>query len=107
MNNGPTDPPPLKPIHPESSLSPAKLARYEKLSSDELKQSLAPGQINCLKTKPDGTILDGHHRIHVLRGRSENVDTLPREILEQSKELYEAAIARRRQQSQHQHDKDK
>jgi hypothetical protein len=36
----------------------------------------------CLKARPDGTILDGHHRVHVLRTRGENVDALPREILE-------------------------
>ena len=27
-------------------------------------------------------VLDGHHRVHVLRGRGEDVDGLPREIVE-------------------------
>jgi hypothetical protein len=53
-----SDQPPLKPLHPETSLSPAKLAKFEKLASDTLKQSLAPGQKHCLKARPDGTILD-------------------------------------------------
>jgi len=73
---------PLKPLHSETSLSPAKLATFEKLSTEVIKQSLVPGQPHCLKARPDGTILDGHHRIHVLRGRNEDVDALPREVLE-------------------------
>jgi hypothetical protein len=73
--------PPLKPLHPESSLSSVKLAVFEKFATEKLIQSLAPGQEHCLKTRPDGTMLDGHHRVHVLRGRSENVDALPREVI--------------------------
>jgi len=53
----------------------------ERLSTDVLKQSLIPGQGDCLKTRPDGTILDGHHRIHILRKRGVAVDTLPREVV--------------------------
>ena len=41
------------------------------------------GELHCLKMRPDGTILDGHPRIHVLRLRGENVDGLPREVQEQ------------------------
>jgi hypothetical protein len=73
--------PPLKPLHPEPSLSPAKLRKMESLSTDVLIHSLMPGQKDCLKTRPDGTILDGHHRIHILRKRGADVDTLPREIV--------------------------
>jgi ParB-like chromosome segregation protein Spo0J len=51
-------------------------------ASDELLESLLPGRFVCLKTRPDGMILDGHHRIKVLRERGVNVDTLPREIHE-------------------------
>jgi len=76
--------PPLTFLHAEASLSPPKLAIFAKLSSDELKLSLVPGQVHCLKTRPDGTILDGHHRVHVLRTRGEDVDSLPREVLERS-----------------------
>lgn len=74
--------PPLKPLHPDASLSPAKLAQMEQCSTDVLKQSLIPGQRDGLKTRPDGTILDGHHRIHILRLRGVVVDALPREIVE-------------------------
>jgi hypothetical protein len=34
----------------------------------------------ALKARPDGTVLDGHHRI-VLREREVGVDTLPREVV--------------------------
>jgi hypothetical protein len=72
--------PPLKPLHPDASLSPAKLARIERLSTEALRLSLVPGLRDCLKTRADGTILDGHHRIYVLRKRGVDVDALPREI---------------------------
>jgi hypothetical protein len=77
---GPNQYPPLTPLHSNASLSPVKLAKLERLSTDALRQSLLPGQRDCLKTRPDGTMLDGHHRIHVLRGRGVDVDGLPREI---------------------------
>jgi hypothetical protein len=77
--------PPLKPLHPESSLSEVKLAIFEKLSTEKLIQSLAPGQEHSLKTRPDGTMLDGHHRVHVLRRRKENVDALPRDVIHSSR----------------------
>ena len=82
MSRPPDHLPPLKPLHSETSLSAAKLATFEKLSTDAITQSLAPGLPHGLKARPDGTILDGHHRIHVLRMRNEDVDTLPREVLE-------------------------
>lgn len=73
--------PPLKSLHPDTSLSLAKLAEMVQRSTDFLKQSLVPGQRDCLKTRPDGTILDGHHRIYILRKRGVDVDALPREIV--------------------------
>ena len=73
--------PPLKPLHPDSSLSPVKLAKMRQVSSDELIASLAIGQRESLKARPDGTILDGHHRIFVLKERGVHVDTLPRDIV--------------------------
>ena len=53
----------------------------EKHVTDVLLDSLLPGQKDPLKTSPDGTILDGHHRIYILRGRGVEVDALPREII--------------------------
>jgi len=73
--------PPLKALHPRSYLNPAKLSEMNQLSTEVLQLSLVPGQKDCLKTRPDGTILDGHHRIHVLRQRGVDVDGLPREIV--------------------------
>ena len=72
---------PLKSLHPVGSLSPAKLAQYGKASNQALIDSLAPGQKGALKARPDGTIVDGHHRIKILRDRGVNVDVLPREIV--------------------------
>jgi hypothetical protein len=71
----------LKPLHPDSSLSPAKLKDYGNLSTLDLIDSLKPGQPGSLKTRPDGTMLDGHHRIKILRDRGIDVDSLPREII--------------------------
>jgi hypothetical protein len=73
--------PPLTPLHPDSSLSLPKLAEKERGATEALLKSLLPGQKNSLKTRPDGTILDGHHRIYILRARGVDVDKLPREII--------------------------
>jgi hypothetical protein len=72
--------PPLKPLHPDGSLSAVKLAKMSKLPTDELKASLLAGK-DCLKTRPDGTILDGHHRIYILRERGVDIDSLPRDVV--------------------------
>lgn len=73
--------PPLKSLHPESSLSQPKLVQFSRLTTEALVESLKPGQAGALKVRPDGTIIDGHHRIQVLRERTVDVDALPREIL--------------------------
>jgi hypothetical protein len=73
---------PLKPLHAEGSLSQPKLAAFRKLSTKDLLGSLRPGESGALKVKPDGTIMDGHHRVYVLRERGVEVDALPRELLE-------------------------
>jgi hypothetical protein len=73
--------PPLKALHPDSSLDAGKLAKMDRLSTESLEASLLPGVPNCLKTRPDGTILEGHHRIHILRRRSVDVDNLPRDVI--------------------------
>lgn len=78
--------PPLKSLHLDGSLNAAKLAKLERLSTELLLVSLSPGSEGCLKTRPDGTILDGHPRIHVFRRRGEDVDVLPREIIVKDKD---------------------
>jgi hypothetical protein len=71
----------MRPLHPDSSLSPAKLAKFDKLSTPELIDSLKPGQTGALKIRPDGTVVDGHHRIKILRDRGVDVNALPREVV--------------------------
>lgn len=78
--------PPLKPLHPEGSLSQPKLDGFRRLSTEQLVASLRPGEPGGLKTRPDGTILDGHHRVFVLRERGVDVDSLPRELLQEGTE---------------------
>jgi hypothetical protein len=73
--------PPLKPLHPDSSLSQAKLTQLARVPTEILRHSLLPGQEHSLKTRPDGTVLDGHHRIQILKSRGVDVDTLPRETI--------------------------
>lgn len=76
--------PPLIPLHSDGALIPLKLERYRRSSDRELIDSLAPGQADSLKARPDGTMLDGHHRIKILRERGVDVDALPREIIPKS-----------------------
>jgi ParB-like chromosome segregation protein Spo0J len=71
----------LKPLHADSSLIASKLNKYGKLSDEELIDSLKPGQHGSLKVRTDGTIVDGHHRIKILRDRGVDVNSLPREIV--------------------------
>jgi hypothetical protein len=73
--------PPLISLHADSSLDKGKLEKMERLSTEALCASLMPQLKDCLKTRRDGTILDGHHRIHVLRRRGVDVDRLPRDIV--------------------------
>ena len=73
--------PPLQSLHPEGSLSHAKLLQYNTLSTQELIDSLQPGQPGALKVRPDGTVIDGHHRLKILYDRGIDIDALPRDIL--------------------------
>jgi len=75
------DQPPLVPIHADESLIGSKLEKYRTLSTETLVESLAPGLPDSLKARPDGTMLDGHHRIKALRERGFDVDSLTRELI--------------------------
>lgn len=77
--------PELKFLHAKSTLVKIKLELFRTLTTNELKVSLAPGEKACLKVRPDGTVLDGHHRIHVLAERGVDVHLLPREIIEKER----------------------
>ncbi len=81
-----TEYPPLKSLHPASALSKVKLAELGRLETEVLKKTLLPGEKHSLKVRPDGTILDGHHRIEILRTRGVEVDSLPREIISKTSE---------------------
>ncbi len=77
--------PPLKLLYSEAVLIKLKLEYFRTISTDELIKSLKPETTNALKTRSDGTIMDGNHRIKVLRERGFEVDGLPREIWERVK----------------------
>ena len=70
-------------------MSHAKLLQYSKLSTQDLIDSLQPGQPGALKVRPDGTVIDGHHRLKILYDRGIDIDALPRDILPQESPLAE------------------
>ena len=70
----------LKPLHDDSSASKASLEFWHKKSTQEIVDSLKPGNPEALRVKPDGTIMNGNTRIHILRERGFNVDSLPRDV---------------------------
>jgi len=78
--------PPLRSLHSDELLSEAKLEKMRGCASEELLASLLPAGVGCLKTRPDDMILDGHHRVKVLRERGFNVDALAREIHEKGRQ---------------------
>ncbi len=73
--------PPLRLLHAEATMSQAKLERFRALATAALIESLRPGQTGGLITRPDGTVLEGHHRLVILRERGIDIDGLPREVL--------------------------
>ena len=74
--------PELRFLHSPTTLNRVKLDVFRGLSTEQLKASLAPGEAGSLKTRSDGTVLDGHHRLYILAERGESIDQLPREIME-------------------------
>jgi hypothetical protein len=73
--------PPLKPLHPDDALNKVKIDTFSKLSTQEILDSLCPGQAGSLKARPDGTVLDGHHRLKIFVERGVDVNALPRDII--------------------------
>jgi hypothetical protein len=61
--------PRLKFLHSETSLVATKIDAFGRVSTQELKASLETGKPGALKTRLDGTVLDGHHRLSVLLER--------------------------------------
>jgi hypothetical protein len=74
--------PHLRFLHAETTLNHVKLDLFRRLPSEVIKSSLAPGGPGSLKTRPDGTVLDGHRRLAVLVERGEDINQLKREIIE-------------------------
>lgn len=72
--------PSLRPLHPDETFSRQMLDKFERVSTEGLIDSLLPGRPEALKARPDGTIMNGHHRVRIFRDRG--VDALPREIVE-------------------------
>lgn len=76
------DTPGLRFLHSPDTLNRVKPEFFRRLSTVELKESLAPGQPGPLKARIDGTVFDGHHRICILIERGEQIDRLPRGIID-------------------------
>lgn len=74
--------PPLRFLHSEAVLSSVKLTQFRAMATTELIESLRPGHSGALTTRADGTVLEGHHRLTVLRERGIDVDALPRNVLQ-------------------------
>lgn len=72
----------LRFLHAEDALISVKLEYFRRISTDDIKVSLKPGEQGSLRARPDGTILDGYHRIRVLIECGEEVNHMPREVIE-------------------------
>lgn len=81
------DQPSLKSLHVDNSLSKVKLSQYSAIQTQALIDSLRPGQAGALKARPNGIILDGHHRLKVLSDRGIDINALPREIIQKEREI--------------------
>jgi len=71
---------PLKPLHSGDLLEKnSNISDIRKMSTQEIKDSLQPGQPGSLKVKADGTVMDGNTRLRVLQERGVDTNSLPRE----------------------------
>ena len=66
--------PKLQFLHSADVLNKVKLETIRRLPTEAIKFALQPGQQGSLKTRVDGTVLDGHHRLFVLLERGEIID---------------------------------
>jgi hypothetical protein len=72
--------PPLRFLHADATLSKSQLAQLERLT-EKILETLQPGQTHALKARADGMLLDGHHRVCILRSGGIDINLLPREIV--------------------------
>jgi hypothetical protein len=82
----PSPRPKLRFLHSADILNLVKLEAFRRLPTEAIKFALHPGKPGSLKARPDGTVLDGHHRLVVLLERAEIIDQLPRDTLEKDHE---------------------
>jgi len=68
-------------LHSEDMLVRSKLEQFRAMESEIIVASPLPGLPGSLKAREDGTVMDGNHRVRVLREREFVVDSLPREIV--------------------------
>lgn len=66
----------LKRLHNDQSLVESKLVKFRKLSTDVIIESLRTDGPGRLRIKPDGTIMEGNHRVKVLEEREYPIDSL-------------------------------
>ncbi|MFD9359557.1 polymorphic toxin-type HINT domain-containing protein, partial [Streptomyces sp. NPDC060031] len=79
--------PPLKSLHPDSSLAKSSLDFWHKQDTEDIVFSLRSGGQEPLIAKADGTIMNGNTRVAVLRSRGYDVDSLPRESYTEGKKM--------------------
>lgn len=73
--------PSLQFLHDTNCLIRLKLEYLGKLTTEQIVASLAPGREGSLKTRPDGTVIDGHHRLFILQNRGFAINNLPRDVI--------------------------
>ena len=66
----------LIPLHPDSSLSKATLDSIRKMDTDDIVKSLKRDGLQPMRVKPDGRVMNGNHRLKVLKERGFDTDTL-------------------------------
>ena len=76
---------PLRRIHSdqllETGVSRIALEYWRQQPTADIIRSLQPGNVESLKVKPDGRIMNGNTRIKALEERGGDVNDLPREVL--------------------------
>jgi RHS repeat-associated protein len=73
--------PPVKFLHSKDLLKQnSNIDSVRKMSTQQIIDSLKPGQPDSLKAKADGTIMDGNTRLRVLEERGVDINSLPREL---------------------------
>lgn len=76
---------PLRRIHTDETLESGvgrfSLKFWRGRETEELIESLRPGQQEALKVKPDGRVVNGNVRVKVLEERGFDVNGLEREVV--------------------------